>query len=66
MAEGTGLELNISEGQLRLSNSKTKIERQRWFGHEQRRDGGYIKQRMLTVELPDWRKRGRALRRFTM
>lgn len=32
----------------------------RWFGHMQRRDGWYIGKRMLNMELPGRRKRGRS------
>jgi len=35
----------------------------RWFGHVQRRDSGYIGRRMLEMELPGRRKRGRPKRR---
>ncbi|XP_051788414.1 uncharacterized protein LOC127529327 [Erpetoichthys calabaricus] len=36
----------------------------RWFGHVQRRDAGYIGRRILRIELPGKRKRGRPKRRF--
>ena len=39
-------------------------ERLRWFGHVLRKDAGYIGRRMLTMELPGKRKRGRPKRRF--
>ncbi|KAI5628575.1 hypothetical protein C0J50_3065, partial [Silurus asotus] len=38
--------------------------RLRWFGHEQRRYMGYISRRMLRMETPGRRKRGRPWRRF--
>ena len=36
----------------------------RWFGHVQRRDRGHIGRRMLEMELPGRRPRGRPKRRF--
>lgn len=36
------------------------IIKRRWFGHMQRRDGWYIGKRMLNMELPGRRKRGRS------
>lgn len=41
----TGLEMSITEG------DKVREARMKWFGHVQRRDNGYIGQRMLTTEL---------------
>ncbi|KAI5606440.1 hypothetical protein C0J50_1939, partial [Silurus asotus] len=38
--------------------------RLRWFGHVQWRDMGYISKRMLRMESPRRRKRGRPRRRF--
>lgn len=38
--------------------------RLRWFGHVQRRDGEYVGKRMLEMEQPGRRKRGRPKRRF--
>ncbi|KAF7710422.1 hypothetical protein C0J45_1609, partial [Silurus meridionalis] len=38
--------------------------RLRWFGHVQRRDMGYISKRMLRMEPPGRRKRGRPRRRL--
>ncbi|PME06485.1 hypothetical protein A8A06_13560 [Escherichia coli] len=43
---------------------KVREARLRWFGHVQRRDSGYIGQRMLKMELPGRRRRGRPQRRF--
>ena len=36
----------------------------RWFGHVQRKDSGDIGRRMLEIELPGRRPRGRPKRRF--
>ena len=38
--------------------------RLRWFGHVRRKDDGYIGRRMLTMEMPEKRKRGRSKMRF--
>ena len=38
---------------------KVREARLRWFGHILRKDAGYIGRRMLTMELPGKRKRGR-------
>ena len=35
-----------------------------WFGHVRRKDDGYIERRMLRMELPGKRKRGRPKRQF--
>lgn len=43
---------------------KVKAVRLRWVGHVQRRDSGYIGQRMLIIELPCRKERGRPRRRF--
>ncbi|KAI5093161.1 hypothetical protein C0J45_17552, partial [Silurus meridionalis] len=43
---------------------KVREVRLRWFGHVQRRDMGYISRRMLRMETPGRRKRGRPRRRF--
>ncbi|KAF7688951.1 hypothetical protein HF521_013758, partial [Silurus meridionalis] len=43
---------------------KVREVRLRWFGHVQRRDMGYISRRMLRMETPGRRKRGRTRRRF--
>ena len=39
-------------------------DRLRWFGHVQRREREYIGRRMLSLELPARRPRGRPRRRF--
>ena len=41
---------------------KARQARWRWFGHVQRRDSGYIGRRMLELELPGRRRRGRPKR----
>ena len=43
---------------------KTREARLRWYGYLQRKDDGYIGRRMLRMELPGKRKRGRPKRRF--
>ena len=43
---------------------KTREARLRWYGHHRRKDDGYIGRRMLRMELPGKRKRGRPKRRF--
>ncbi|KAL1257192.1 hypothetical protein QQF64_012737 [Cirrhinus molitorella] len=43
---------------------KVREARLRWFGHVQRRDSEYIGRRMLDMELPGRRQRGRAKRRY--
>ncbi|KAK3567797.1 hypothetical protein QTP86_026441 [Hemibagrus guttatus] len=42
---------------------KVKEDRLRWFGHVQRRESEYIGRRMLDMELPGRRQRGRPKRR---
>ena len=42
---------------------KTREARLRWYGHLRRKDDGYIGRRMLRMELPEKRKRGRPKRR---
>ena len=41
-----------------------KHERLRWCGHVRRKDDGHIGERMMGMELPGKRKRGRPKRRF--
>ena len=43
---------------------KTREARLRWYGHLRRKYDGYIGRRMLRMELPGKRKRGRPKRRF--
>ena len=43
---------------------KTREARLKWYGHVLRKDDGYIGRRMLRMELPGKRKRGRPKRRF--
>ena len=43
---------------------KTREARLRWYGHVLRKDDGYIGKRVLRMELPGKRKRGRPKRRF--
>ncbi|KAK3548948.1 hypothetical protein QTP70_021670, partial [Hemibagrus guttatus] len=43
---------------------KVREDRLRWFGHVQRRESEYIGRRMLDMELPGRRQRGRPKRRY--
>ena len=43
---------------------KIREARLRWYGHLRRKDDGYIGRRMLRMEFPGKRKRGRPKRRF--
>ena len=43
---------------------KVREARLMWLGHVLRKDVGYIGRRMLAMELPGKRKRGRPKRRF--
>ena len=43
---------------------KTREARLRWYGHVLRKDDGYIGRRLLRMELPGKKKRGRPKRRF--
>ena len=45
--------------QLGKFGEKTREERLRWYGDLRRKDDGYIGRRMLRMELPGKRKRGR-------
>ncbi|KAK3514303.1 hypothetical protein QTP70_013114 [Hemibagrus guttatus] len=52
------------ESELEVAELKMLREaRLRWFGHVQRRESEYIGRRMLDMELPDRRQRGRPKRR---
>ena len=50
--------------QVEKFGEKTREARLRWYGHLRRKDDGYIGRRMLRMELPGKRKRGRPKRRF--
>ena len=50
--------------QVGLFGEKTRETRLGWYGHVLRKDDGYIGRRMLRMELPGKRKRGRPKRRF--
>ena len=43
---------------------KMKEGRLRWYGHVMRRDQEYVGRKMMEMELPGKRKRGRSKRRF--
>ena len=43
---------------------KMKEGRLRWYGHVMRRDQEYVGRKMIEMELPGKRKRGRLKRRF--
>ena len=47
--------------QLRM---KMREGRLRWYGHVMRRDQDYVGRKMMEIELPEKRKRGRPKRRF--
>ena len=47
----------------RLRMKKTEV-RLRWYGHVMRRDQEYVERKMMEMELPGKRKRGRPKRRF--
>ena len=47
-----------------MFGEKVRETRLRWFGHVQRRDSEYISGRMMRLELPGRRSRGRPKRRF--
>ena len=58
--------MSTSEGRYRWDGleKKTREARLRLYGHVLRKDDGYIGRRMLRMELPEKRKRGRPKRRF--
>ena len=43
---------------------KMREGRLRWYGHVMRRDQEYVRRRMMEMELPEKRRRGRPKRRF--
>ena len=43
---------------------KMREDRLRWYGHVMRRDQEYVGRKMMEMELPEKRKRGRPKRRF--
>lgn len=53
-----------SKMSIRKLGDKQREARLRWFGHVIRRDERYIGRRMLEMELPGRRKRGRPKRRY--
>ena len=58
--------MRTSEGQsiLDLFGEKVREVRLRWFGCVQRRDSKYISRKIVTLELPGRKPRGRPKRRF--
>ena len=50
--------------QVRQIGDKVREARLRWYGHVQRRNAEYIGKKMLCLELPDKRRRGRPKTRF--
>ena len=60
--------MSASEGQDstggKVWREKTREARLGWYGHLRRKDDEYIGRRMLRIELPGKRKRGRPKRRF--
>ena len=43
---------------------KMREGRLRWYGHVMRRDHEYVGKKMMEMELPEKRRRGRPLKRF--
>ena len=58
--------MSTSEGQHRWEGLETKTPeaRLRWYGHLRRKDDGYIRGRMLRMELPGKKKRRKPKKRF--
>ena len=54
----------IGTAQVGRAGEKTREAILRWDGHVRRKDDGYIGRRMLRMEVPGKRKRGRPKRRF--
>ena len=55
---------HVCKNMCNMFGEKTREARLRWYGHLRRKDDGYIGRRMLRMELPGKRKRGRPKRRF--
>ena len=49
---------------VRRFGDKAREARLRWFGHVRRRDEEYVGRKMLEMDLPGRRRRGRPKRRF--
>ena len=49
---------------IRRIGEKLRGERLRWFGHVKRREESYLGRRMMRVEIPGKRRRGRPHRRW--
>ena len=49
---------------VRRFGDKAREARLRWFGHVRRRDEEYVGRKMLEMDLPDRRRKGRPKRRF--
>ena len=57
---------NLIRGTLHVGpiGNKVREARLRWYGHVKRRDTDYVGQKVLNMELPGKRKRGRPKRRY--
>ena len=53
-------------GTVKVERLRTKMRegRLRWYGHVMRRDQKYVRRKMMEMELPGKRKKGRPKRRF--